>query len=365
MRRDDLYDRDSRQWRERLSLPPGWELKPHTDWRKNALFAGGDEHDRLRGSMTRSLTHIQPENLRRFVEEHAHALIDEFCTAGRADLVQQFSTPLPFLLLMRLFGLDSLEARDSQQLQENIQVLLEGGEGAVAADATIMRIIAAHVAKRRTEPSHDLISWMIADESVLSDEEISEQIWLMLNAGMGSTANLIANVGEKLVSSERLRSNLKAGYLDIRSAIRTTLWDNPPVQNVIGRWPVRDVALGGTVIPKDDLVVIGLAAANILCMSPAGVRRDSWTDYNEAHLSFGGGRHQCPAQSVGHTICHTAVETLFARLPDLALLNADQKLDRGPSIIVAALKSLHVSFTPVPPRARRRAAYATGSLGDQ
>jgi cytochrome P450 len=363
LRNDAVFSRDARLWRERIEgrVPAGWEYDPHTTWRENALFATGANHVRLRGSINRSIAQTVPRRTRHFVEDHADALIDAFCAEGCADLVQQFAAPLSMMVLLRLMGLDESQRR---RLTEAHRVLLESGEGAREADAEILQIMVEHVRRRRAQPAEDLGTFLIGDEAALTDSEVAEQLWLLLNGGFGCTMNLIANVGAILLTSRRMRNDLSSGFMDIRSAIRTALWDRPPVEMFTGRWPVRDVDdILGAPVRAGDLIIVGLAAANVDCKRLNDVDSSSWTDHNEAHLAFGGGMHGCPAPDLGREIAYTALERLFTRLPDLALLCPDEPLDRGPSLIASALRSLLITFDPADPRFSRRVPAAT-AMGD-
>jgi cytochrome P450 len=144
--------------------------------------------------------------------------------------------------------------------------------------------------------------------------------------------------------------------MDIDGAMRDTLWREPPVQAVMGRWPERDVTLGGMLIRAGDMLVLGLAAANTDPAVAEGAEKSSYTAYNKSHMSWGGGAHECPAQSLAEVITRAAVDVLWSRLPDIHLSDPDQDPDRGPSIIVAARRSLPASFDPRRPRAQRSPA---------
>ncbi|MGW1616096.1 hypothetical protein ACWCQZ_42940 [Streptomyces sp. NPDC002285] len=102
----------------------------------------------------------------------------------------------------------------------------------------------------------------------------------------------------------------------------------------------------GALVRAGDRIIVGLASANF-----------------EGPLAFGGGMHRCPAPDRAREIAYTAVERLFTRLPDPALLHPDVPHDRGPSLIVSALRSLLRTFDPAAPRSSRHTP-ATTALGD-
>ncbi|MEV0445156.1 cytochrome P450 [Streptomyces spectabilis] len=358
-----LFSRDSRLWRFSRDglVPQGWPLEPHTAWRPNVLFAEREEHVRLRGALTRSFKNVGLGHVGRFAAKAGNELIDGFCLDGHADLVAQYAAPLPLKVLMRLFG---FPPATTTWLQAAIPALLEGGDSAREADAQIMDIIAGHVARRRAESGADLVAWLVEDEAELSDDEVRDQVWLTLNAGMPATSNWIANTAEQLMSRRGMHLGVNSGYMDIQGAMKATLWQRPPVENVIGRWAVSDVELGGTMIRAGDMVILSLGAANLSDHCGADgkpIPRDSYTDHNESHLAFGAGRHECPVPDLARLITRVAVESLWTRLPDVHLSDPEQPRDWGPSIIVRALRTLPVSFGAV--RASADAQVASARAG--
>ncbi|MGW1894164.1 hypothetical protein ACWCP6_28540 [Streptomyces sp. NPDC002004] len=353
------FSRDLGLWRERDQLPEDWPLELHTRPMKNALFASGGEHRRLRGALAESLTRTSTARVIRYTTDTAHHLIDGFCEAGQADLVAQYAAPLPLLVLMRLFG---FPLADGELLLSQIPALLEGGEEAAEADRQIQAIIGAHVDRRRVEPAADAMSWLISSEAALNDEEIRAQVWLALNAGMPSASNWIANTLEQLVTTLKMQQELLAGWMAIEGVMQRTLWERPPVQNVLGRIAVRDVRLGKADIQRGELLILGLAAANIdPRLNSPSQPRGSYTGHNDSHLAWGAGAHECPVPTLAHTIVRCAVESLSERLPVMTLADPYGPQNWGPSIIVRALHSLSVSFTPRAPRSRTRPTSAGGS----
>ncbi|MFF1629552.1 cytochrome P450, partial [Streptomyces sp. NPDC058272] len=158
--------------------------------------------------------------------------------------------------------------------------------------------------------------------------------------------------------STRMHSEMYAGWMDIQGALKATLWERTPLQNVIGRWAACDSHLGGRHIRTGDMLVLSLAGANT---DPChGSNRAAFTAHNEAYFSFGNGSHQCPAPDLAHLIAQAAVECLWDRIPDVHLTEPDQPLDWGPSIMMRALRSLPVSFDPAKPRARTRSSALPG-----
>ena len=355
------FSRDSRFWRPREGpIPKEWPLQVHTKWRRNAVFASGPEHRRLRGALIRALGKVSTAAVRRLTMTTGDRLINEFIAHGQADLIRQYAAPLPLLTLMRLFGFPT-EAE--QQLLTAIPALLECGDESREADQQVMRIVAEHVARRRKEPAADITTWLIQDkEAALDDTELCEQIWLTINAGQGATSVWIANVFEQLVSRRTVRHDMYAGWMDIEGALAATLWERTPLANVIGRWATRDTHLGGRRIQDGDMLVLSLEGANTDPRLGSAAARTSFVSHNAGNLSWGGGAHECPgsAPTVARAIAQAAVECIWDRIPDVHLTDPDQPLDWGPSIMMRALRSLPVTFDPAKPRATSRRSTLPG-----
>ncbi|MEU6000347.1 hypothetical protein ABZ837_21295 [Streptomyces sp. NPDC047197] len=349
MREGVLYSRSPRHWRPRGPIPADWSLALHTQERPNALFATGEEHTRLRGALTRSLGRTRPGTVRRYTRDRANRLIDEFCETGGADLVAHYAAQLPLMVLMRIFGFSE---RSALRLVTALPALLDGGDAAQRANQQIMDVIESNIAHRRRELGADAIAWLIeedtarsAAEIARSNDEIREQVWLTLASAMGAMGNWISNGLERQVNSARLRNDMNHGLADIEGVMRATLWEQPPLQRVIGRWATRDTRLGEQDIAAGDMLVLDLAAVNQDPCMGSDAERAATAAHSEANLPYGAGEHECPFPDLAEAIAVTAVDCLLQRLPDVRLADG-AALTWRPSVIVRALEALPVRFTP-------------------
>ncbi|MFF7987106.1 hypothetical protein ACFZDK_49900 [Streptomyces sp. NPDC007901] len=327
--RGEIFSRDSRLWRPREGgIPQGWPLEPHTRWQKNAVFATGDEHTRLRGALTRLLGKVRAPAVRGFTLANGHRLIDAFCRRGEAELVSQYAMSVTVLTLMRMFG---FPATTEQSLQTAITTLLACGDDASAAAQSVMDLVDEQISRRRRDPQADVTTWLIEEHGAMwdgadraaVDEEIRGQIWLTVNAGHGATAIWIANALEQLVSQRDIQAGMFAGWMDIQGALRATLWDRTPLANIIGRYATRDALLAGRRIRAGDLLLLSLAGANTDPCRGTRSDRDDFTVHNESYFSFGNGPHECPVPGLAHTIAQAAIEAVWDRIPDVRLTDAD------------------------------------------
>ncbi|TLS45760.1 cytochrome P450 [Streptomyces montanus] len=348
---EDLFTPDSRQWSELQAhrVPVDWPLLPQVAYQENARFMSGAEHWRLRGVLESGLSQADSRLTRRVVEWEADRLIDRFCESGRADMVADYAAPLPLLVMLRLMGLSH---EDGEQLLPAIPRLLEGGEGAQRANEQINAILQRVVAARRAQPEKDLTSWLIhspvnrpdTDWPSLSDKEVANQAWLTILAGAGGCTNWIANVMEQVVRKTELHDLLVANRASIDQIMNVTNWENPPVQNVLGRFATRDLSLGNYQIPRGAMLVLGLAGASTDPNATGTGERISYTLTNESHPAFGAGPHGCPGERMAKDIVRTAIDHFLFRCRAPYLENPDESLDWGTSIIVRSLRILPVAF---------------------
>ncbi len=339
------FTRDPRGWRERLEgrVAPDHPLNPMTTWVPVCTFVDGPEHQRLREALTESLDRFDRRGVRRYVTRFAGQLIDGFAARGQCDLVDDFAEPLPMLVMTQLVGMPE---EHGPRLVDATRDLLQGTETALASNEYVMGALANLVERRKQEPARDFTTWLLEHSAGLSDEEIVTHLRVVLVAAFETTANLIANTLHLILTDRRFRASLSGGHMTLPDALEQVLWDEPPLTAVLARWATGDTTLGGQQIKEGDMLILGLAAANV----DPEIRPDLSTPVhgNQSHLAFSSGPHECPGQDIGRAIADTGIDALLARLPDLELAVADGELHRRGTLMSQHLTALPVKFTPRP-----------------
>ncbi|MGI5118608.1 cytochrome P450 [Marinactinospora thermotolerans] len=349
------YSRDTRRWNEirdgRRKLGSG--LRPTMAYRSSALYADGAEHARLIAPIADALAQVPEARVRRDITEIADHLIDAFCERGEADLVRDYTTPLPALLVNRLFGLGDVYGHALGHLSAS----LWASDGTVGAEAVArMRdYFVGLVQRKRVRPGDDLPSRMMAHEAALSDAEMADQLIVLAGAGHEPTANLLGNVLRALLADSRIGRDHASGGLLLDEVIDHVAWSEPPLQMLAARFPTRDVEIDGTLVAEGEPLIIGFAAAHADPRLGAGaVPAESALPpgHNSAHLMWGVGTHRCPAQSLALRIVRVGVERLLERLPGVRLAVPAEELRWREELFVRGLVSLPVRFPAVeaPPR---------------
>jgi cytochrome P450 len=183
------------------------------------------------------------------------------------------------------------------------------------AYAAIRAYMRQLIAERRQTPQDDLISGLVGD-GLLSEQDLTATLQLLLIAGHETTVNLIANTMLTLLrrpTSPTVLDRLRREPAFAIPVIEEVLRFDPPVQFRL-RTTLADLPIAGTVIPKGAPVVLVLASGS---RDPARFadpdRFDPDRPDNE-HLGFGGGDHYCIGAPLARLEAVTAISLLARRL---------------------------------------------------
>ncbi|MGS2805860.1 cytochrome P450 [Nocardia sp. MW-W600-9] len=345
-----LFPRDVSLWNQWGRVPEDWPLLPMVGRPMPSIyFTAGAEHRRHLAMVEPALDAVDHFELRRACEELADRLVDGFCGRGSADLVAEFAEPLPVLALGRILGLPDHDAAD---LALTMKLLADGGADAQAGHARFGEHMARLVAAKRARPAGDLVSLMLADPEPFTDEEYINDLMAITAAGHLTTADWLGSSVRLMLVDDRFAAALGGGRRSVGQAMNEVLWEETPTSVLAGRWAARDTRLADQTIRAGDLVLLGLAAANL---DPH--IRQSFTDGdtvptgNNAHFAFSYGEYRCPfpAQQIAEIIARTGIEVLLDRLPDVDLAVPAEQLTRRPSAFLRGMTALPVRFTPVRP----------------
>jgi cytochrome P450 len=138
--------------------------------------------------------------------------------------------------------------------------------------------------------------------------------------------------------------NLKEDPSLIKPAVEELLRYDGPVETSTERFAREDVAIGGTVVPRGEMVLVVLAAAN---RDPERFVDPDALDITRAdnrHLAFGKGIHHCLGAPLARMEGQIAISTLLRRMPNLRLKGSPESLSWRPGMILRGLRGLPVEF---------------------
>jgi cytochrome P450 len=161
-------------------------------------------------------------------------------------------------------------------------------------------------------------SWFIFSYDDVVVSEIVSNAMLLLLAGHVAVRNLVGNAVYLMLTHPDQFTKLKADPALLHNVIEETLRYEPPV-TMIPRIAGEDFEYHGNAIRQSKIVQLNNASANRdIAYFPDGERFDILRKPGK-HLSLGHGPHGCLGALLAREEAQIALETLFRRMPRLAL----------------------------------------------
>ena len=324
---------------------------------RSMIGADPPEHTRLRRLVSKAFTARRVEGLRSRVEEITDALLDRIAPRGTAELIAEFALPLPITVIGELLGVPE---PDRQRFRAWTDEMLDRPFDPdvdmaliTAARERMYGYLADLVEAKRARPADDLLTDLVeaTDEGERLDrQELLAMTFLLLIAGYVTTVNLIGNGTLALLRAPDQLDRLRADPSLVPQAVEELLRFDGPVNPGLTRFASEDLEIGGVRIPRGDIVLLAVAAAD---RDPRRFPDPDRLDVDSAgsgHLAFGHGVHYCLGAPLARLEAQVAFTALLTRLPDLALAVPDDQLQWSASGVLRGVRELAVSFTPTPAR---------------
>ena len=311
------------------------------------------DHTRLRGLVNKAFTPRVVEKLRPDIQDVVDGLLAKVEDAHSMDLMEEFAFPIPVIVICQMLGVP-VEDRErfkkwGLDIARGLDAIMLPPDSDVARRSTAARQELAEyfrhlIAERRTSPRDDLLSGLIAAEESgdkLSETELLATCILLLVAGHETTVNLIGNGTLALLRHPEQLRRLREEPGLIGSAVEELLRFDGPVQRT-ARVPSEDITIAGRTIPKGDMVLPFIGAAD---RDPAQFPDPDRLDLGRTdnrHIAFGWGIHFCIGAPLARVEGQIAISALARKLPKLAL--AAEKPEHRLSLTLRGLKTLPVSF---------------------
>jgi cytochrome P450 len=313
------------------------------------------DHTRLRRLVTKAFTPRRVEALRPRIQQITDELIAQFLPRGRADLVEEFSAPLPLMVISELLGVPAEDRADfhrwSQMTStaEDPQILQEG---LTHVRAYLTELVAAKTAQQGADAAEtDLLAALVAVREggdQLSEQELLAMVWLLLTAGHVTTQDLISNGMLALLQRPDQLAALRQQPELLPSAIEEFVRYENPLKLAIPRFTLSEVEIGGVVIPGGgEVVFVSVSSAGRDAAHFADPDRVDITRPAAGHVGFGHGIHYCVGAPLARMEGAIAVGTLLGRCADIALAVDASELSWRPNPHLRNLIALPVTFTSV------------------
>jgi cytochrome P450 len=318
---------------------------------KNMLETDPPDHERLRALVSKAFTPRLITRMHPRIQAIADSLLDAVEDKGEMDLIDDYAFPLPITVVAELLGVPS---EDRNKFRAWTDAAVSGNATAEYLETVLVPHMQAFsdyllgvFEEKRENPKDDLISALVRAEEAgerLSEDELLGMVFLLLVAGHETTVNLIGNGTLALLRHSDQLEKLRNDPSLIKSAIEELLRYDGPLETSPERFAREDVAIGGTVIPRGEMVRVVIAAADRDPERFSDPDALDITRTDNRHLAFGKGIHHCLGAPLARMEGQIAIDTLLRRMPGLRLQEPPESMSWRPGMVMRGLQSLPVEF---------------------
>ena len=307
-------------------------------------------HSRLRSLVQKAFTPKMITQLDGRIQRIADDLISEIERKGTLNLVDDYSFPLPIIVISEMLGIPKEDQAKFRIWSHAVIASPETPEEIKETEKQLSEFITYLqyiVDVKRKDPKEDLVSALILAENEghkLSAPELYSMIMLLIVAGHETTVNLITNTVLALLENPNQLQLLKDNSKLIDSAIEEGLRYYSPVEVTTARWAAEPFQIHEQTIQKGDMVVIALASANRDETVFENPEVFDITRENNRHIAFGHGSHFCLGAPLARLEAKIAITTLFNRMPELQIKGNREDVKWQGNYLMRSLEELPLTF---------------------
>ncbi|WP_405671181.1 cytochrome P450 [Streptomyces sp. NBC_01530] len=275
----------------------------------------------LRKAVLKALSPKSP-GLAEWLRSYAGELVDGLVREGApVDLRGGFADPYSAGMHCRILG---IPRADAPRLMRSLDIAFMNSACPVTGARLNWDRDLAYMTERLDDPATTGLMAELAalrtdpDYAHLTDEMLATVGVTMFGAGVISTSGFLTMALVSLIQHPQLQEELVADPGKIPAAVDELLRINLSIGDGLPRLATEDVRLGEVDVRKGQLVLVLVEGANF---DPSAFPDPHTVDLaranGTAHLSFGGGRHYCPATALGRKHAEIALGTLLERMPRL------------------------------------------------
>lgn len=303
----------------------------------------GEEHRVHRALVSPAFRQrLMPAIVPPLLEPVAHELLDRVADRGEADLVADFTSRYPFIVITRLLGLPRHSEAEIRRWALGMLDIQNSHHDALECARQFTEFVDPILQARRDDPGDDLLSTLATTEvdgQRLTDEEIFAFLKLLFPAGADTTYLGLGSTLYSLLTHPDQLAHVRGDLAEqARWAAEEGIRLNPPTA-WIPRLVLRDVEWHGLSIPAGTPMMLGVMAAN---RDPAvfpDPDRFDVTRRPNGVMTFGFGAHFCLGAHLARAEMATALRVILDRLdglelvddPDVRITGTIHHLLRGPN----------------------------------
>jgi len=312
-------------------------------------------HDRYRKLLDRVFTIARVKELTPHIDDVVEGLIQTFADRGECEFNDEFAMPMPGIIIAEQLGLDADKVTTFKRWAD---AMLGAARAAVASEEEVRAnaeieleaqlFLAKVFDERRLHPTNDLMSAMVhshgEDEEPLTMAELQNLMHQLITGGFETTQTAINHGMWTLIRHPELQNQLREDNTLIKPFVDEVLRWESPVQ-FLARRAKEDVTIGGTLIEKDSMVLVGYGPANrdqakFECPHQFDMERRN----AGANLAFGSGRHFCPGALLAKQEMTSSFKLLLDHLEDIELAKPLPDPVHRFSLFFMPMHDFHIRF---------------------
>ena len=291
----------------------------------NILNQTGDRHRRLRGLVSPAFTPRAADWWRPAMRGFLAGLWQDLGGAADCEFVAAFAKPYPSLTIAAVLGAPAQDAPQlhewSSWVQRQFDIRALGSEpDRIRIERAVQELydyVEALLEKRRSEPSDDLISKLLAAEAEgdrLSHAECVNLVLDVVAGGVDTTQAQLSHALRLFASHPEQWAALARDPGLVPAALNEVLRFEP-ITPFTARLCLEPVEHRGVTFPAGSIVAICAERANRDV--PGGDEFDIARDSADRLLTFGAGPHFCLGSNLARAELEEALTFLPARMPEL------------------------------------------------
>jgi cytochrome P450 len=285
-------------------------------------MADPPQHTRLRKMLTPEFTMRRLQRLVPRIEALVEELLDRMETAGSpVDFVESFAMPLPSLVICELLDVPYPDREQFQRLSGARFDVFGGAGTGLDAISESLAFMSELVDAQRSDPGDGLLGMLIREHGAdIDDRELAGLADGLLIGGHETTASMLALGAIALLSNPAHAELMRTGDAEaVHAAVEELLRYLTVVQVAFPRFAREDVEVAGVTIPKGQMVLVSLSAADRDPRWGDGLERFDPTRPVTSHFAFGYGIHRCVGAELARIELRIAYPALLKRFPGLRL----------------------------------------------
>ena len=303
---------------------------------KNDLpYMDGSDHARLRHHVTNAYHGIEFSTLREFATSFLDSRLEILSSQKQFDVVHEVADLLPVMVVSELLG---VPADQQEQVGRKVGSFVRA-RGLTQTELTVERgddsmafyeeYFLPLIHKKRSKPSSDLLSRLIADpqEGVhLSDE----QLLLIISSNFYSASVytlrlLVGTLAWAMALNPHAYSRIQGDRELVVPALEELLRWDPPAQATNASVALEDVEIGGKIVKSGDSVSVLVGAANRDPKTFVDPDQFLIDRHPNPHISFAPGLHQCLGLHLARMEGQAALNAFCDHFSSLSVIQSESQ----------------------------------------